>query len=405
MLKAYEFRIYPTKEQEQFLIKTAGLTRLFWNMQLARKEEAYQSGKMCKLLTAKQLFTELKPEAVQWVSEVDSSPFAAKYMDITSAFNNFYNSCKGKRKIRVGKPRFESKKDNNISITWSSSQPPKILKNGYLFITRKLGPIKGAFHRWAEGEFRHATIKRTKTGKWFVKICVKKKDEKKNDNCKAIGIDWNCRDDAFLTLSDGTKVKCPRFLREKEKQLAHYQRLLSKKFVKRKQEQSQNYYKAKNKVAKLHEKVANQRKDWLHKLSYDLAQKYQYVIVEDINLKTMVKMNHGKVIGDQGFGMLRNMIAYKTTLVKVSAKDTSKTCHICGYVNPEVVLGVERWECPVCSSEHDRDINAALNILNKGVTSLGIVGRERAESTNACGALSSAVKHVVPNTSSRVFGS
>ena len=397
MLKAYEFRIYPTKEQEQFLIKTAGLTRLFWNMQLARKEEAYQSGKTCKLLTAKQLFTELKPEAVQWMKEVDSSPFAAKYMDITSAFNNFYNSCKGKRKIRVGKPRFESKKDNNISITWSSAQPPKILKNGYLSITRKLGPIKGVFHRWAEGEFRHATIKRTKTGKWFVKICVKKKDEKKNDNCKAIGIDWNCRDDAFLTLSDGTKVKCPHFLREKEKKLAHYQRLLSKKFVKGKQEQSQNYYKAKNKVAKLHEKVANQRKDWLHKLSYDLAQKYQYVIVEDVNLQTMAKMHHGKSVGDQGFGMLRSMIAYKTTLVKVSAKNTSKTCHICGYVNHKVVLGVEHWKCPICSSEHDRDINAAKNILNKGVTSLGIVGRERAEITNACGAPSSAVKHEVPN--------
>ena len=397
MLKAYEFRIYPTKEQEQFLIKTAGLTRLFWNMQLARKEEAYQSGKTCKLLTAKQLFTELKPEAVQWMKEVDSSPFAAKYIDITSAFNNFYNSCKGKRKIRVGKPRFESKKDNNISITWSSAQPPKILKNGYFFITRKLGQIKGVFHRWAEGEFRHATIKRTKTGKWFVKICVKKKDEKKNDNCKAIGIDWNCRDDAFLTLSDGTKVKCPRFLREKEKQLAHYQKLLSKKFVKGKQEQSQNYYKAKNKVAKLHEKVANQRKDWLHKLSYDLAQKYQYVIVEDVNLQTMAKMHHGKSVGDQGFGMLRSMIAYKTTLVKVSAKNTSKTCHICGYVNPEVILGVEQWKCPICSSEHDRDINAALNILNKGVTSLGIVGRERAEITNACGEPRSSVKQEVLN--------
>ena len=116
MLKAYEFRIYPTKEQEQFLIKTAGLTRLFWNMQLARKEEAYQSGKTCKLLTAKQLFTELKPEAVQWMKEVDSSPFAAKYIDITSAFNNFYNSCKGKRKIRVGKPKFEMSQ-TDIDIT------------------------------------------------------------------------------------------------------------------------------------------------------------------------------------------------------------------------------------------------------------------------------------------------
>ena len=122
------------------------------------------------MLTYKQLFAELKPEAIDWVKEVDSSPFAAKYMDISSAFNNFYNSCKGKRKLRVGKPKFESKKYTPISITWTSMQPPRILKNGYLFITRKLGPIKGIFHRWAEGEFRHATIKQTSTGKWLEKI-------------------------------------------------------------------------------------------------------------------------------------------------------------------------------------------------------------------------------------------
>ena len=226
-------------------------------------------------------------------------------------------------------------------------------------------------------------------------ILVEKKETKKNNNGKAIGIDWNCRDNVFLTLSDGTKVKCPRFLRDKEKQLAHYQKLMSKKFAKGKLKQSQNYYKAKYRVAKLHEKVAWQRQDWLCKVSYDLAQKYQYVIVEYINLQSMAQMSHGKAVGDQGLGMLRNMIAYKTTLMKVSAKNTSKTCHTCGYVNPKVVLGVEYWKCPVCSSEHDRDINAALNILNKGVTSLGVVGRERAESINACGEPRSSVKQEV----------
>lgn len=172
---------------------------------------------------------------------------------------------------------------------------------------------------------------------------------------------------------------------------------MSKKFVKGKQEQSQNYYKAKYKVAKLHEKVSLQRQDWLHKISYDLAQKYQYVIVEDINLQSMTQIHrHGKVIGDQGFGMLRNMIAYKTTLVKVSAKNTSKTCHTCGYVNPKVKVGIKYWKCPVCCSSHDRDINAALNILNKGIISIDIiVGREHTESTNACGVPVSTVKQEV----------
>ena len=157
-------------------------------------------------------------------------------------------------------------------------------------------------------------------------------------------------------------------------------------------------------VRSSHEKVTNQRKDWLHKLSRQICNEYETVVIEDINLQAMSKMNHGKVVGDQGFGMLRNMIAYKGNLVKVNPKNTSKTCHCCGFVNPNVKVGVNYWECPNCSAKHDRDINAALNILFKYNASQGIVGRERAESTNACGAPSSAVKHEVPNPSSRVFG-
>ena len=406
MLKAYEFRIYPTREQQDFLLKTAGLGRLFWNLSLAKKQEAFENGTQVKLLTAKQLFSEIKPEALEWMKEIDSSTLAAKYMDICSAFNNFFKSCRGQRKLRVGKPKFESKKYTPISITWSSAQPPRILKNGYLFITRKLGPIKGVFHRWAEGEFRHATIKQTSTGKWFVKICVDKKDEPKNQNGKSVGIDWNCRDEDFIVMSNGTKVKCPRFLQKSSKQLSHQQKIMSKRFVKGLETQSSNYYRQKQKVALLHEKVANQRKDWLHKLSRQICNEYETVVVEDINLQTMSKMNHGKVVGDQGFGMLRNMIAYKGHLEKVNPKNTSKTCHVCGFVNPKVKVGVNYWECPNCSAKHDRDINAALNILHKwNMTSQSVVGRERAEITNACGAPRSAAKQEVSISSFESFGS
>ena len=386
MLKAYEFRIYPTQEQQDFLLKTAGLGRLFWNLSLARKQEAFENGTQIKLLTAKQLFSEIKPEALEWIKEIDSSTLAAKYMNICSAFNNFFKSCKGQRKLRVGKPKFESKKYTPITITWSSAQPPKILKNGYLFITRKLGPIKGVFHRWAEGEFRHATIKQTSTGKWFVKICVDKKDEPKNKNGKSVGIDWNCRDEDFIVMSNGTKVKCPRFLQRSSKQLSHQQKIMSKRFVKGLETQSSNYYKQKQKVAFLHEKVANQRKDWLHKLSRQICDEYETIVVEDINLQTMAKINHGKVVGDQGFGMFRQMISYKGNLAKVNPKNTSKMCHCCGFVSPKVKVGVNYWECPNCSAKHDRDINAALNILHKwNMTSRSIVGEGTAESINACG--------------------
>ncbi len=394
MLKAYEFRIYPTQEQHDFLLKTAGLGRLFWNLSLARKQEAFETGTQIKLLTAKQLFSEIKPEALKWMKEIDSSTLAAKYMDICSAFNNFFKSYRRQRKLRVGKPKFESKKYTPVAITWSSAQPPKILKNGYLFITRKLGPIKGTFHRWAEGEFRHATIKQTPTGKWFVKICVEKKQEPKNQNGKSVGIDWNCRDEDFIVMSNGTKVKCPRFLQKSSKQLSHQQKIMSKRFVKGLETQSSNYYRQKQKVVLLHEKVANQRKDWLHKLSREICNQYETVVVEDINLQVMASsLNHGKTIGDQGFGMLRSMITYKGHLEKVSPRNTSKMCHCCGFVNKAVVVGVNKWTCPNCGETHDRDINAALNILHKWNSSTqGIVGEGTAEITNACGAPRSAAK-------------
>ena len=396
MLKAYEFRIFPTLEQEQFLLKTNGLCRLYWNTCLGEK----QNNHSFKIGSAKVVFEQLKPEALDWCKEVDSTALAAEWNDITSAFNNFFKSCRGQRKLRVNAPKFKSKKTSKVSVSWTSMAKPKFV-NGKLFITKKLGLLDGTFHRFAEGELRHCTVSQTKTGKWFVKICVDKKEEPKTENGKSIGIDWNCRDDSFVTMSDGTKVKCPRYLRQMEVQLQRHQRMMSKKFVKGLPKQSNNYEKEKYRVAKLHEKIANQRKDWLHKLSREICNNYENVFVEDINLQRMASnSHHGKVVGDQGFGMLRTMIAYKSHLYKVNPKNTSKTCHNCGKVNEKIVVGIEKWTCPSCGETHDRDINAALNILYKG-----IVGRERAENTNACGAPSSAVKHEVSNPSKESFGS
>ena len=402
MLKAYEFRIYPTKEQEQMFLKASGLCRLYWNSALARKQEAYKNGEKWNIGSAKAVFTECKPEALEWCKEIDSTILAAEWNDICSAFNNFFKSCRGQRKLRVNAPKFKSKKHSKVAISFTSQNKPKIQKNGYLFLTRKIGPIKGKFHRWAYGEFRHVTIKQTATGKWFVKICVEKQNELKNNNGKSVGIDWNCRDEDFIVMSNGTKVKCPRFLQKASKQLKHQQKILSKRLAKGVELQSNSYYKQKQKVSLLHEKVANQRKDWLHKLSRQICNEYQTVVVEDINLQNMTSnLGHGKIVSDQGFGMLRNMIAYKGELIKVSPRNTSKMCHSCGYINPKVKVGINYWTCPNCGENHDRDINAALNILHRWNTTSqsSIVGRERAESINACGAPPGAVKHEVSNPS------
>jgi len=399
MRKAYEYRIYPTSQQEEIFNQTLGLCRLYWNIVVFNKNQDHNF----QIEGYKQIFTKYKPDALKWSKDAACSiPLAQMWSDIRAAYTNFFKSCKGVRKGKFSKPpKFKSKKNPKDSFRYSCSNcTPKIDRNG-LYLTKKLGYIKISAHcRFAEGKWKNITFRRTATGKWFVKICVEKKDEPKNNNGKAIGIDWNCRDEDFLVMSNGTKVKCPRFLQRSQKQLSHQQKIMSKRFVKGLETQSSNYYKQKQKVALLHEKVANQRKDWLHKLSRQICNEYETVVVEDINVQTMSRMNHGKVVGDQGFGMLRQMIAYKGNLVKVNPKNTSKTCHICGFINPKVKVGINYWKCPVCSTEHDRDINAALNILSKYVTSRSIVGWELTENTNACGVPRSTAKQENELTSS-----
>lgn len=383
-VRNYKFRIYPTSEQEKLFLKTMGLKRLYWNLVLDAKQKDHKF----KIPSMVKAFEQLKPEAVEWSKEIDSAAKSQCWSDLTQAFKNFFEGLKGNG-AEQDAPKFKSRKTSKISFGYDCTQPPRF-QNGNLYITKRLGEIKGTFHRFAEGALRKCNFERTTTGKWFVTITVEKKKIEKNHNGKVIGIDWNCDSDSFLTMSNGTKVKCPKFLRKKEKQLAHQQRSLERKAHKDSKgrligEQSNNYYKQKYKIAKIHEKIAWQRKDWLHKLSTELCEQYETVVVENINLVHMAEkaknggLNHGKAISDQGFGELRQMIATKGNLVKVNPKNTSKTCHCCSYVNLEVVLGIKKWKCPICEEIHDRDINAAKNILSKYVASLGLVGREPTE--------------------------
>jgi len=391
MLKAYEYRIYPNSQQEELFNQTLGLCRLYWNTIVFNKNQNHNM----LIQGYKPTFEKYKPEALDWAKDAGCSiPLAQMWSDVRAAYTNFFKSCKGVRKGKFSKPpKFKSKKNPKDSFRYSCSNcNPKIDKNG-LYLTKKLGYIDiRAKCRFAEGKWKNITFRRTATGKWFVKICVEKKDEPKNKNKKIIAIDWNCRDEDFIVRSDGVKTKCPRYLQKSQRQLKHWQKIMSKRYVSGSDVQSSNYEKAKRKVALLHEHVAWQRKDWLHKESRKLCNEFQTVVVEDINLQTMSKMNHGVVIGDQGFGMFREMVAYKGELVKVNPKNTSKTCHTCGYVSPNVKVGVNYWKCPICGESHDRDINAALNILSKYVTSQSIVGWELTESTNACGGPRSSVK-------------
>lgn len=388
MLKAYEYRIYPNSQQEEIFNKTLGLCRLYWNIVVFNKNQNHSMS----IQGYKPTFEKFKPDALDWVKDVDTVPLSQMWSDVRAAYTNFFKSCKGVRKGKFSKPpKFKSKKNPKDSFRYSMTCSPKITDKG-LYVTRRLGWIKISTSRFAEGKWKNITFRRTATGKWFVKICVEKKDEHKNNNKKIVAIDWNCRDEDFIVRSDGMKVKCPRYFRNSLKQLQHWQKIMSKRYVKGAEIQSQGYEKAKRKVALIHEHISWQRKDFLHKESRKLCDEFQTVVVEDINLQNMTKMNHGKVVSDQGFGMFRQMISYKGHLEKVNPKNTSKTCHTCGFVNPKVKVGVNYWKCPVCGESHDRDINAALNILSKYATSRSIVGWELTEITNACGEPRSSVK-------------
>ena len=380
MFKAYEYRIYPTKPQVELFNKTLGLCRLYYNLIVENKNLNHRM----LIQGYKPTFSKYKPEALDWVKEIDTIPLTQTWSDIRGAYSNFYKSLKHKAStVFTHQPTYKCKRNEKASFRYHIQNNSAYLSGKGLYVTRKLGHIPiHASSQFCKGRWKNITFKRSASGKWYVKICVELKEEQtKIQNGKAVGIDWNCSDDSFLTMSDGTKVKCPRFLKRKEKQLEKYQQVQSRRFVKGKDVQSKRYYRAKSKVARLHEKVANQRRDWLHKVSRDLADRYQYVFVEDINLTKMSsEEEHGKVVSDQGFGMLRQYLAYKTNLIKVPAQYTSKTCNVCGNVNPEVVIGVKRWVCPVCSTQHDRDINAARNILYLGVKRT--LGREPSEVLN-----------------------
>lgn len=173
--RAYKFRIYPTSQQETFLEKELGLKRLYWNLSLAAKNADHSY----KLKSYKETFAELKPEALEWCKEIDSTAMADVWNDLTQAFRNFFTSCNGSRKGKFVKPpKFKSKKNMKESICYTTMAKPKFV-NGKLFITRKLGLLDGTFHRFTEGKLKHITISRTATGKWFVSILVEKKDTKK----------------------------------------------------------------------------------------------------------------------------------------------------------------------------------------------------------------------------------
>jgi len=354
--KGYKYRIYLNDMQKELIDKTIGSCRFVYNYILGKAINYYNANKKNMKLSIE---TEMKKE-FEWLKAIDSIAIQQSRRDLETSYKNFF---KKQNKF----PKFKSKRKSKNSYRTINQKGTIRIDNNLLKIP-KVGYIKINFHRELPQDYNicSATISE-KNGKYYASILVGYEKEIYPINAiKFLGLDYSQPD--FYVDSEKRKPNFQKPKRDSQKRLTKEQRKLSR-MVK----YSNNYYKQKLKIAKLEEHISNQRKDFLHKLSFNLSNEYDAICVEDINLKVMSQcLSLGRNISDNGFGMFRIMLEYKLKekgkyFVKINKWfPSSKTCRHCGAINSELKLGEMEWTCPSCNTIINRDINAAKNIKEEG---------------------------------------
>ena len=360
MQKGVKFRIYPNREQKNLINQTFGCCRLVYNRGLAMREEAYKNGNKIGYSQTSAMLTDLKRSGdFTFLKAVDSIALQQSLRDLDRGYVNFFQK-------RASHPTFKSKHNNHQSYR-TINQGDNIRIAGKYVRLPKLGFVK-VRQSMEVGKINTVTIERTPTGKYFAVLNVDFEPQLQQNNGAAIGIDVGIKE--FYSDSNGNVVSNPKHLEKSMHKLIREHRKLS-----RKEKGSNNRNKQRVRVALVHEKITNQRKDFLQKRSTMLIRENQTICIEDLKVKNMMR-NHklAKYISSVSWSKFYDMLTYKATwygndIVKIPTMyPSSQTCSCCGYKNPLVKnLAIRKWECPECHATHDRDTNASVNILNKGL--------------------------------------
>lgn len=363
MLKAYKYRIYLNNEQKVQIAKTIGCCRFVYNQTLAYRKDKYEQEKKSVSKTDCNNYCnrELK-KTYEWLKEVDKFALTNAIYNMDSAYQKFF-------KEHAGYPKFKSKHDNHKSYTtnFTNNNISVEFENGKIKLP-KLGKIRAKLHRELCGQIKSATVSQVPSGKYYVSILVETEQEELPHRKQNIGLDLGIKD--ICITSDGKKYENPKTIKKYEKKLARVQRQLAHK-----EKRSKNYDKTKKQIALCHEKITNTRKDYLHKISHEIVSENQVIVSENLQIKNMVKNHHlAKSISDVSWHELTRQLEYKSkwngrNYVKIDTfYASSQLCSNCGYQNTDTKdLSVREWICPNCGAKHDRDINAAKNILAEGL--------------------------------------
>ncbi len=371
-LKAYKFRLYPTEEQEIFFAKSFGCVRKVYNLMLNDRMKAYEETKKNPSKKMKFPTPAKYKEEFSFLKEVDSLALANAQLNLDKAYKNFF------RDKSVGFPRFKSKKNPVQSYTTNNQKGTvALIDNKFIKIPKLKSLVKIKLHRQPKGMIKSATISRHSSGKYYISLLCKEEIIELPKTNSAIGIDLGITD--FAILSNGQKIDNNRFTSKMEKNLKREQRKLSRRALLAKKKainlfEAKNYQKQKRKVARLHEKVMNQRNDFLNKLSTEIIKNHDIICIEDLNTKGMLR-NHklAKSISDVSWSSFVTKLQYKADwygreIIKVDKWfPSSQICSECGHKDGKKSLEIREWTCPICHTHHDRDINASINILTESL--------------------------------------